>query len=108
MKEESRQLAEGKDPYVPRKADKPAVAAWRQRMGTSHKAALSPRGQTAEWVNAICRNRNLQQMPVRGQEKCRGIAVWHAITHNLMQWVTLASQKVEGEKLRAEAACVSG
>ena len=43
------------------------------------------RAQTAEWVNAMCRNRGLWQMPVRGQEKCRIVATLYAITHNLIQ-----------------------
>ena len=43
------------------------------------------RARTAEWVNALCRNRGLQRMPVRGVEKCRIVARLYAITHNLIQ-----------------------
>ena len=43
------------------------------------------RAQTAEWVNAMSRNRGLRQMPVRGQKKCRIVATLYAITHNLIQ-----------------------
>ena len=43
------------------------------------------RAQTAEWVNALCRNRGFWQMPVRGQTKCRIVATLFAITHNLIQ-----------------------
>jgi beta-N-acetylglucosaminidase len=43
------------------------------------------RAQTAEWVNALCRNRGLQRMPVRGTNKCRIVATLYAITHNLIQ-----------------------
>ena len=47
------------------------------------------RPQTAEWVNAQARNRNLWQMPVRGLAKCRIVAVLYALAHNLWQAVSL-------------------
>jgi hypothetical protein len=98
-KEEQKQLEAGKDPYAQKKGDSPAVASWRARMGTAAaKTIYRLRCQTAEWVNALARNRGLQQMPVRGQSKCRTVAVMYAITHNLMQAL----------KLRAEAMEMSG
>ena len=56
------------------------------------------RSQTAEWVNALCRNRGLQQMPVRGRTRCRIVATLFAITHNLIQEgnVRAAALKVAG------------
>jgi transposase len=97
LKEEEKQRAAGKDPYAPKKGDSDAVAAWRARMGTAAaKVLYRLRCQTAEWVNAVCRNHRLWQMPARGQPKCRIVATLHAITHNLL-W---------GVKLRAEAAAV--
>jgi transposase len=99
LKEEAEQLAAGQDPYRRKKNDSEAVAAWRERMGTAvAKLIYRLRCQTAEWVNALCRNRGLWQMPVRGQPKCRAVAVLYAIAHNIIQGVTL----------RAEAAMVSG
>ena len=99
LKEEEKQLAAGKDPYAAKKGDSAAVAAWRKRMGTvAAKAIYRLRCQTAEWVNALCRNRGLWQMPVRGQPKCRTVAVLYAIVHNMVQTV----------KLRAEATNMSG
>lgn len=99
LKEEEKQLAAGKDPYVRKKGDSTAVAAWRERMGTAAaKLIYRLRCQTAEWVNAICRNRGFWQMPVRGQPRCRSVAVLYAIVHNI----------VRGEKLRAEAAVECG
>lgn len=90
LRDEAKQLAAGKNPYAPKPSDHPAVAAWRERMGTAAaKAIYRLRCQTAEWVNAICRNRRLYQMPVRGQPKCRAIAVLHAIAHNLVRTVAL-------------------
>jgi transposase len=95
LKDEAKQLKQGKDPYAKKKGDTPAVAAWRGRMGTAiAKAIYRLRCSTAEWVNAQARNRGLYQMPVRGQAKCRNVALLFAITHNLMQ----------GMKLRADRA----
>jgi transposase len=99
LKDEQKQLDAGKDPYAAKRYDSPAVAAWRERMGTAAgKLIYRLRGRTAEWVNAICRNRDLRQMPVRGQPKCRTIAVLYAITHDI----------VRAAALRAKAAEMSG
>lgn len=94
LRNEAKQLAAGKNPYAKKRDDTPALAAWRERMGTAAAQAIYKlRCQTAEWVNAMARNRGLQQMPVRGLAKCKTIGVLFAIVHNL----------VIGEKLRAEA-----
>ena len=92
LKNQTKQEEQGKDPYARKKGDSDAVANWRSRMGTEvAKTLYRLRGQTAEWVNAQCRNRGLWQMPVRGQPRCRIIALLYAIAHNL----------VVGERLRA-------
>lgn len=79
-----------RDPHVPREGDNPAVAEWRVRMGTPEaKEIYKERAATAECVNAIARNRNLQQFRVRGRTKVRAIALWYALVHNLMRAVTL-------------------
>lgn len=99
VKDADQQLAAGKDPYVPKPGDHPAVAAWRARMGTpAAKLIYRLRCQTAEWVNALARNRGFRQMPVRGQPKAHGIGVLFAITHNLLI----------GAKLQAEHAWATG
>lgn len=99
LKEEQKQLDAGRDPYAKKDWDSAAAAAWRARMGTATaKAIYRLRGQTAEWVNALARNRGFWQLPVRGQMKSRIVATLYAITHNLRQAV----------KLRAEAANSSG
>ena len=41
------------------------------------------RAATAEWVNALARNRGLTQYRVRGLEKVRSILLWFALAHNL-------------------------
>ena len=99
LKDEQKQLEEGKDPYAKKKGDTPALVAWRARMGTeAAKAIYRLRCQTAEWVNAMARNRGLQQMPVRGQPKCRIVAILYAITHNLVHGVNLRAQAAAGAK----------
>jgi transposase len=93
LKDEKKQIEKGKDPYASKKGDSPAVASWRQRMGTIiGKQIYKLRPQTAEWVNALARNRGLYMMPVRGQPKCRIVALLYAITHNLMQAVNLRAK----------------
>jgi len=85
VKDKEKQQAEGKDPHARKKGDSDAVAAWRSRMGTeAAKLIYRLRGQTAEWVNAQCRNRGLWHMPVRGQPRCRIVALLFAIAHNLV------------------------
>jgi hypothetical protein len=76
----------GNDPHEAKRGDSPEVIEWRKRMATDEaKAIYKQRASSAEWVNAQCRNRGLQQMPVRGLKKCRIIALLHALTHNLVQ-----------------------
>lgn len=53
------------------------------------KAIYKLRAQSAEWVNAICRNRNLRQLPVRGLERAKAVARLQAFTHNLLQSLKL-------------------
>ena len=50
--------------------------------GSKAKEIYKDRCSTAEFPHAGYRNRGLQQLPVRGLEKVRTIAVWHALVHN--------------------------
>jgi transposase len=80
----------GRDPHQPLRRDTPAVAAWRERMGTpAAKAIYRGRAATAECINAIARNRGLQQFHVRGLLKARAVVLWYALAHNLMRAVAL-------------------
>jgi transposase len=91
LKDKEKQEAKGKDPHAPKKGDSEPVAQWRRRMGTeAAKSIYRLRCQTAEWVNAQCRNRGLWHMPVRGRPRCRIVALLYAIAHNL----------IVGERLR--------
>jgi len=79
-----------RDPHTPRDDDSPAVAEWRQRMGTAEaKAIYRERAATAECVNALARNRGLQRFLVRGLRKVTAVALWYALAHNLMRAVAL-------------------
>ena len=92
IENEKKPVEQGKGPYARKKGDSDAVADWRSRMGTEEAKTMDRlRGQTAEWVNAPSRNRGLWPMPVRGQPRCRIVALLYAMAHN----------RVVGERLRA-------
>ncbi len=81
------------DPHTPRASDAPEVAAWRLRMTTDDaKEIYKQRAATAECVNAIARNRGLQQFRVRGRPKVLAVVLWYVLAHNLMRAVTLREQ----------------
>jgi transposase len=76
----------GKDPFAPLPGDTPAVAEWRQRMGTpSAQQLYQLRSATAEWSNAQARNRGLYQVRVRGLVKVKAVLLWYALIHNWVQ-----------------------
>lgn len=87
------------DPHTPRADDAPAVAAWRERMATDEaKEIYKERAATAECVNAIARNRGLQQFRVRGRPKVLAVVLWYVLAHNLMRAVTLREQSTREGK----------
>jgi len=80
-----------RDPHQPREGDSSIVAEWRRRMATeAAKAIYKLRGQTAECVNAIARNRGLYQFLVRGLRKARAVALWFALAHNVNRSAALS------------------
>jgi len=82
-----------RDPHIRLPSDSEAVAAWRERMGTDEaKAIYKERASTAECVNAIARNRGLQQFQVRGIRKVKSVLLWYALAHNMMRGVALRLQ----------------
>lgn len=93
VKDAEKKQAKGIDPFVPHPRDKPGVAAWRQRMGTTAAQTIyKERVQVAEWVNAQARNRGYYQVRVRGQQKVLAVALWYALAHNLRRWYVLKAQ----------------
>jgi transposase len=100
VKEEEQQKAKGQDPFKPKKGDKPAVADWRQRMGTPEaKQLYKLRGETAEWVNAGMRNRGMQQFLVRGLAKVKAVVLWCVLAHNLLRAAALRAEKRAGGEI---------
>jgi transposase len=80
-----------RQPTDPRPSDSEAVKEWRARMGTDEaKEIYKQRGATAELVNAQCRGQGLQQFLVRGAKKVLGVALVHALTHNMRRGWALA------------------
>jgi len=79
-----------RDPHEPLATDSPAIAEWRQRMGTPEaKEVYKARAATVECVNAIARNRGLQRLLVRGERKVRAVLLWFAIAHNMIRSLSL-------------------
>lgn len=78
-----------RDPALPLPTDSPAVAEWRGRMATSEaKATYQLRAATSECINAQARSSHgLLQFRVRGLIKVLCVALWIALTHNLLIWV---------------------
>jgi hypothetical protein len=96
VKDADKQKKAGQDPYARKKKDTDATAGWRKRMGEeASKLIYRLRCQTAEWVNAQCRNRGFQRMPVRGRTRCRIVATLYAITHNLIHQGNLRAAVAE-------------
>jgi transposase len=83
-----------RDSHTPRPDDSPEIAAWRKRMATDEaKIIYRERAATAECVNALSRNRGLQQFRVRGLRKVKAVVLLYALAHNLMRAVTLRAAK---------------
>jgi len=74
--------------YAPLPADSDIIAQWRQRMGTEEGKATYKQRSLVELPNAHARSRyGIQQVRVRGRRKVRCVALWVAITHNLLIWI---------------------
>ena len=85
------QTKHGTDPYQPRRGDGPGVLVWRSRMASEAGKAEYKLRSVCECIHARWRNWDLRQLPVRGFEKVRAIALWHALTNNILQGHRLAS-----------------
>jgi transposase len=77
-----------RDPHAPLATDSDIIARWRQRMGSKEGKATYKQRSLVELPNAQARNRHgVQQVRVRGLRKVRCVALWVAITHNLLIWI---------------------
>jgi len=83
----------GKNCYERQPADTDAVAEWRKRMATPEAQTIyKERASTAEWTNAMARNRGMQQFLVRGLRKIKAVVLWFALAHNLVRAAVLRRQ----------------
>lgn len=53
------------------------------------KTIYKQRASTAELINAIQHNRGLTAYRVHGLAKVKAVALWYALSHNLMRMHTL-------------------
>ncbi|TIH40482.1 transposase, partial [Klebsiella pneumoniae] len=79
------QSKHGTDPYLPRRGDGPGVLAWRARMASEPGKAQYKLRSICECIHARWRNWGLRQLTVRGLEKVRAVALWFALTNNVLQ-----------------------
>src|SRR5260370_37934903 len=56
------------------------------------KAIYKERASTAECVNAQARNRGLVRLLVRGLQKVKAVALWHALAHNVRRAMSLRAR----------------
>ena len=91
--EPPRTTTSGRTAYDPRPDDSPAVAAWRQRMGTQDgQATYRQRSGIAEWTNAQLRTRHgLQRFSVRGIDRVTSVVLLLAVSHNLLRYLSLTA-----------------
>jgi transposase len=93
VRDEEKQRGQGQDPFAPRGGESPSLSEWRTRMGTDEaKSIYLQRASTAECVNALARQRGLQQFRVRGLPKVRAVAVLFVLAHNLGRWKALRAE----------------
>jgi transposase len=85
------QLAKhGKNAHKRQPGDTDEYVAFRTRMTQPENIQLcKQRPSVAEFPNAVCRNRNLQQFNVRGLVKMKAVALWHAVAFNFTRMVCL-------------------
>jgi transposase len=84
------QSKSGTDPYLPRRGDGAGVLAWRARMASEAGRAQYQVRTICECIHARWRNWDLRQLTVRGIEKVRSVALWYALTNNVLQGHRLA------------------
>lgn len=89
-----------RDPHTPRADDGPAVAAWRERMATEAGQEIYKHRSEHECVNAIARNRGLQQFRVRGLRKAKAVVLWYVLVHNLVRAATLRAAREQKVAIR--------
>lgn len=75
----------GADPYEPRPRDGAGVLAWRKRMASEAGKTQYKVRTICECIHARWRNWDLRQVTVRGIKKVGTVALWYALTNNILQ-----------------------
>lgn len=85
------QLAKhGKDAHERQKGDTEEYANFRARMQEEeYQKMYKQRPSIAEYPNAVCRNRGLQQFNVRGMVKAKAVVLLYVLAYNLTRMVNL-------------------
>jgi hypothetical protein len=85
-----RPMKAGVDPHARKQGDTDEVFAWRQRMKEQEaKDIYKLRGSTVETINGdLAQHRGLRQFPVRGSPKVKCIALWLALSYNILHFGT--------------------
>ena len=80
----------GKDPHSPQRGDSDEYQQFRSRMSEDEYQNLYKlRPSIAEFPNAVCRNHGLRQFLVRGLDKVKAVALWHALAFNFRRMLNL-------------------
>lgn len=86
----SKMEKKGTDPHARQSRDTDEMFAFRKRMATqASKDRFKLRPSIAEFPNADCRNRGLQQFVVRGLKRAKGQAMLHVHAYNFMRFLNL-------------------
>ena len=85
------QSKHGTDPYQPRRGDGAGVLVWRARMASELGQEQYKERSICECIHARWRNWNLRQLPVRGLQNVRAVALLYALTNNVLQGHRLAT-----------------
>jgi len=100
IKEEAKKKEAGEDPFAAKPKDSPAIADWRQRMGTdAAKELYKLRAPTAELPNARLRNQGVYQMRVRGLAKVKAALWWHVLALNLLRAAALRAARAKSAEI---------
>jgi hypothetical protein len=80
----------GKDQHSRQKGDTDEYAEFRRRISEEeYQKMYKKRPSIAEFPNAVCRNRGLQQFLVRGIEKATAVVLLHALAFNFTRMLNL-------------------
>ena len=90
-----RLIASGKDPHQRQNNDSDHFANFRTRMAEpEYQELYKKRPSIAEFPNAVCRNHNLKQFPVRGRTKVLAVTLWHALAFNFQRMIHLGAAEL--------------